>query len=344
MELIIKPTEICNFSCTFCSSTNLVDDKKALLNHEQIFTFLKRYPETNTIIINGGDPLVLSPDYYWEIIDFLDQHQMITTLSFTTNLWDFYKKPLKWRDLFRHRRVGVSTSFNYGETRRISKSKVFTEKHFLDIVELFYDNVGYRPDFISVITDENYDTAIKNVELAKKLDVECKLNYAMASGLLGNPLQLSRIYQLYIEIISRDLYPWEFNSKELIKKINGGHNICPRNRKCDETIRCLQPEGDYYSCGAFGDDKNFPIDFNAEMKGKKQTPLQEELSIQTMKPECYSCPMFEICNGCKKTVLDHKKSNIVEDHCHLMKQLAPKILDLNEKNKYFAEPDLSLQL
>lgn len=342
MELIIKPTELCNFACTFCSSTDLVDDKKSLLDHDQIFEFLKQYPETQTIIVNGGDPLVLPPSYYWKIIDFLDEQHMATTLSFTTNLWDFYKNPLKWKDLFRHRRVGVATSFNYGGTRRISKKKVFTETIFLDVVKTFHKHIGYKPDFISVITEENYDDAIKNVELAKRLNVECKLNYAMASGLVGRPLQLSRIYQLYLEIIERGLHPWEFNSKELIMKINGGANICPRNRTCDETIRCLQPEGDYYSCGSFGDDKEFAIDFKKEMRGEKQTPLQDELDILTMRTDCYSCPMFEICNGCKKTVRDHKRSEMVEDHCRLMKQLAPNILELNGNNKLIFESNISL--
>ena len=75
--------------------------------------------------------------------------------------------------------------------------------------------IGYRPDFISVITDENEKFAIKNVELAqkmsedqepketlhyfnphKKIGVECKLNYAMASGDQSSPYLLSKIYSL----------------------------------------------------------------------------------------------------------------------------------------------------
>ena len=28
MDLIIKPTELCNFKCTFCSSTQLTNEKK----------------------------------------------------------------------------------------------------------------------------------------------------------------------------------------------------------------------------------------------------------------------------------------------------------------------------
>ena len=52
MELIIKPTELCNFKCTFCSSTKIAEHGKVVLDHEHIFRLLKRYPNTNTIIEN----------------------------------------------------------------------------------------------------------------------------------------------------------------------------------------------------------------------------------------------------------------------------------------------------
>ena len=73
MDLIIKPTELCNFKCSFCSSTQLTKEKKNWLKHEQIFEFLTRFPHTKTIIVNGGDPLMMEPEYYWKIIRWLDE-------------------------------------------------------------------------------------------------------------------------------------------------------------------------------------------------------------------------------------------------------------------------------
>ena len=334
MELIIKPTEICNFSCTFCSSTGLVSDKASLLSHEKIFEFLERFPETSTIIINGGDPLVLKPEYYWKIIEYLDSKNMKTSLSFTSNLWDFFKKPDKWKSLFLNSRVGVTTSFNYGNTRQIRPGVVFTESAFWDVSNLFLEEIGYRPDFISVITEENEDTAIDNVLLAKKMNVECKLNYAMASGRESKSYQLSKIYQIYLKIVDLGLENWEFNTKQMLRRLQGTNTVCPQNRNCDAGIRCLQPEGDYYSCGAFGDDKRYGIDFESEMKSTVvDLPLRKDHSIAMLKDECLTCPMFSICNGCKKTISDMKHSDMVEDHCSLMKTLAPQILKLNGINQ-----------
>jgi radical SAM protein with 4Fe4S-binding SPASM domain len=340
MELIIKPTEKCNFKCTFCSSTHITDDKTAELDHEYIFKFLKRYPETNTIIVNGGDPLMMSPEYYWKIIEHLDEIGSEAGISFTSNLWPFYKNPKKWAKLFTHPRMGITTSFQYGGGRLKGDLTEFSEEDFWNVSDMMLDVVGYRPDFISVITKENEHLAIKNVELAKKMDVECKLNYAFSSGppvkfkniimgQQGQPYLLADIYKIYIEIWKKDLTQWEYNTKQMVKRLIGHTTTCPQNRNCDESIRTLQPSGDYYSCGAFGDDKIYQIDFEKEMSGEKIFPLKFQPEIQSLKQSCFTCPMFQICNGCKKTIKDLKDHDLVEEHCSKMKLLAPDIIESN---------------
>ncbi|MEI6421234.1 MAG: radical SAM protein [Lentisphaerota bacterium] len=332
MELIIKPTEACNFKCTFCSSTDIVDDKATRLDLDYVFQFLERYPETNTIIINGGDPLMVPISYYWKLIDWLDQRNYQTNISFTTNLWAFYKAPEKWASLFKVNRVGVTTSFNYGETRRVTDEQNYTEELFWKVSNSFLEHVGYRPDFISVITEENEDTAVDNVRLAQRMGVECKLNYAMASGVQGAPYQLSKIYEKYVEIYDLDLWPWEFNTKQMAVRLQGISNICPQNRSCDSGIRAMNPAGDYYSCGSMADDRVYPIEFTREMAGEFITPLANAPELLSMKAECFTCPMFQICNGCKKTIKDTKSSATVERHCKLMKHLAPRIIEINNQH------------
>lgn len=334
MELIIKPTESCNFKCTFCSSTNIADNKKSTLDIQYIKDFLTRFPQTHTIIVNGGDPLMMPFTYYWDIIDYLDSIGSDCTLSLTTNLWAFYKKPSMWTDLFRHPRVGVSTSFNYGNTRKVTEKQVYTEEMFWKVSDLFLDRVGYRPDFISVISEENENTAIDNVLLAKKMGVECKLNYAMGSGAQSRPYQLSKIYKTYVEIYKQGLWPWEYNTKQLMLRLSGRANSCPQNRNCDDGIRAMNPEGDYYSCGSIADDREYPINFIKEVKenGPLELPLRQEPELFSLKMDCLSCNLFEICNGCRKTIKDMKTHNMVDDHCKLMKILEADILAINKEN------------
>ena len=347
MDLIIKPTEKCNFKCTFCSSTMIADQKTDELELERIRRFVQRFPDTNTIIVNGGDPLMMSPDYYWKMIEILDEEESHASISMTTNLWPFLVKPKKWAPLFNHERVGINTSFQYGGGRLKGDFTEFTEEDFWRCSDAMLEYVGYRPDFIAVITEENEHDAIRNVELAYKMSegqepvgglegmrdektgVECKLNYAMASGDQDAPYVKSKIYEKYVEIHKLGLMPWEFNTKQMAKRLRTQTTTCPQNRTCDSGIRTLQPSGDYYSCGAFGDDREKPINFELEMNGKFFTPLRKSPELHSLKQSCYSCPMFDICNGCYKTVKDLKQHNLVEDHCKRMKGIAQDIIDIN---------------
>lgn len=340
MDLIIKPTEKCNFKCTFCSSTHITDDKSAELNHDYIFRFLERFPETNTIIVNGGDPLMMEPEYYWKIIRHLDHINSHATLSLTTNLWPFYKDPDKWTPLFRNKRVGVTTSFQYGGGRLKGNLTEFSEQDFWNVSDVMYEQVGYRPDFISVITNENKHRAIDNVLLAERMGVVCKLNYAFSSGpkvkfknitmgQQGEPFMLSDIYHIYVEIWKMGLTEYEYNTKQMVKRLSGYATSCPQNRSCDSGIRALQPSGDYYSCGAFGDDRQYSIDFEKEMAGDMILPLQGQTDLMSLKQSCFTCPMFQICNGCKKTIKDLKENKLVERHCKKMKSLAADIIQSN---------------
>jgi radical SAM protein with 4Fe4S-binding SPASM domain len=238
-------------------------------------------------------------------------------------------RPEKWLPIFQNERFGCATSFQYGGGRLKGDYSEFTESDFWMVSNAMLKHTGERPDFIAVITDENEHLAIKNVELAKEMGVECKLNYAMASGVQGTTYRLSKIYETYIKIYDMGLADHEYNTKQMMKRLGGSATSCPQNRLCDTGIRAMNPGGDYYSCGSFADDMDYPIDFETEMNGEMQTPLQDDPNIQTMKMACYTCPMFEICNGCKKTVRDMKREGIVEDHCKQMKTLAPRILEIN---------------
>jgi len=324
MELIIKPTELCNFKCTFCSSPNLSEHNANTLDIKYIKEFLVKYPYTNTIIVNGGDPLMLPPRYYWDIIEYIEENDLNTTLAFTSNLWDFYKHPDKWSNLFRHDKVGVTTSFNYGDTRRITDSRVYTEEDFWNVSDLFLERIGYRPDFISVITNDTLELAMDNVYLAEKMGVECKLNYVFNSGYSKEVFLLGDIYKVYLQIIEEGLVEYEYNTKQLVK-MKYSNTTCPLSKVCDSNIRTLHPDGKLYSCGAFADDLRYELDSKTEFH---DAPLKADCSLQVLKADCFMCPLTTICNGCYKKVDDIKMSDSVEAHCAKMKELEEELVKI----------------
>lgn len=339
MDLILKPTVRCNFRCTFCSSTHLSDDPTDIVELNQVEQFIQRF-QTNTIIVNGGDPLMMPPQYYWDLIEILDRNNSDASISFTSNLWPFYKKPELWEELFKHPRMGITTSFQYGDKRLKGDGTPFTEDEFWSVSNLFLERIGYRPEFIAVIDRDNEHTVLDTVRLAERMGVEAKINHVVASGVevvkggvtMGsekNFFTQADIYGHYLEIYDAGLSDYEHNTKQMMKRLKGMHTTCPLARNCDEGIRTIQPGGGYYSCGAFADDGAFPIDFQKEMEGELFTPLQNEASHDSMKDSCYSCPMFAICNGCRKTVSDTKRMGLTEHHCRKMKSLAPRIIEIN---------------
>lgn len=339
MDLIVKPTVNCNFKCTFCSSTHLSEDATDIVELAQIEEFIQRF-HTHTIIINGGDPLMMPPSYYWKLIEILDKHGSGATISFTSNLWPFYKKPELWEDLLKHPRLGVTTSFQYGDKRLKGDGTVFSEEDFWNVSDMFLERIGYRPGFIAVIDKDNEHTVLDTVRLAQKMGVEAKINHVVASGpvvvkkgiamgSIDSFFTQADIYGHYIEIFNAGLMEWEYNTKQMAKKLKHQHTTCPLARECDSGIRTLQPGGGYFSCGSFADDGAYPIDFKTEMEGGIVYPLQNQPELQSMKDSCYICPMFNICNGCRKTISDTKRMGLTEQHCRKMKSQAAQIIEIN---------------
>ncbi len=334
MSLIVKPTEACNFSCDFCSSTELVEDKKERLELKRIYEFLERFPETDRIFVVGGDPLMMSPKYYLELINHLEEHNYPALISMTTNLWDFYKKPEKWTAILAHPRVEVGTSFQYGEGRKITKDLVFTEYMFRLVVKKFKKYIPHKElCFLAVVNKENEHLAIDHVYLAKDMGMQCRLVYANKSGLSGEPYPLSKLYKIFIKIWKLGLVEYEQTTLSIIDKLVGVEVACPLSRNCDHWMRSLNPDGRYFTCGPLNDDLDpeNEIDFDKEViKGEKfHLPMQMNPKNQYLKQECFGCEMFQVCNGCRKHIKDLKDSNMVEEHCTNMKSIIGELKEMS---------------
>lgn len=334
MTLIIKPTEACNFSCDFCSSTELVEDKKARLELQRIYDFLKRFPRTDRIFVVGGDPLMMPPTYYTEMIAHLEEHGYPAIISMTTNLWDFYKNPKKWVEVLSHPRIEVGTSFQYGNGRLIKPGQVFTEDIFIDVYKKFKEEVPHKDlCFLAVISDENEKFALDHVYLAKRLGTQCRLVYASQSGRAGKPYPLSKLYKIFVEIWRKGLAEYEQTALTISDKIFGIEVACPLSRNCDHWMRSLNPDGRYFTCGPLNDDLDpiDEIDFDSEVKEGKRfhLPLQSIPELQFLKEECVTCPMFQVCNACRKHTKDLKNAGMVEEHCSTMKSIMKDVQEMS---------------
>ena len=335
MDLVVKPTSVCNFACTFCSSTKIADKEgSAEVSVDQIKRFLKRYPKTTSIIMNGGDPLMMDPEYYWEILKYIEEHNLPTELGMTTNLWDFYLHPEKWIDIFKHKNVCLCTSFNYGGTRRVSKDMEYTEELFLKVVDKYKEVIGEPPMFLAVVTEETEHLALDHLRLAKRLGTQCRLNPGVASGRLGKTFPLNKMYKIYIDAINENLHEYERNIWEIISLCFNQGVGCPYSPMCHRGIRVLQPDG-YYSCPTFADESKYPIDFEKEMAGETINPYLDEGSrLFAIKEECLTCIAFRHCNSCRKRIEDSAEQGLPEGYCSEMRE---HVTELNNRKEKIAD-------
>lgn len=294
--LIIKPTNACNFNCTFCSAKLLNIPLHNKLP-EKLKQYILDYKPTN-VIITGGEPL-MNPRSYWEdLFNTLDETKVDYWVSITSNLVLWYNNPEEWDWLFTNPKVGVDTSFQYGEDRR--DNQTYTEERFLDLFWKFYNRYKKKLDFITVVNKNNEKDAIKIVELAKKLDVWVKLNSQLPVGNAKEYYPRYKLLEIYLELFKRGLADHEGNLLNIEKK------ICP-----------FMPS--YKNCKAlkvvYINEKDELVEGNCEEELSSQGKYKVEKGVLFSK--CYACPMFNICNGCS---LNRQSTEPVkEEHCKWMK-------------------------
>jgi len=314
MTLIIKVTGMCNFACTFCSAAltpiNLSRYKKVPDKIVDVINTVK----PDSIVISGGDPLLVEPSYYYHLHEICKCH-----ISITSNLKDFYHHPDKWKDLFNEPWIGVCTSFQYGSKRLWDNQTIYTEEMFIEVFNLFYKYTGKKLEFIAVIDEDNEDTVMDLCRLAKRLETKVKINNAIQNGLQGSTYPKYKMYQHYINIIESGYKDYESYCSDIKT------HICPFNTEfmCENCIRVCyidkQDELHYLHCDhEIGEET--PLDYKNDTLGNitKYPELKDHIT-----DECWSCDLFSLCHGCK--AIRHVNP---PEHCQEMKKLKDKLIEL----------------
>lgn len=319
MHLIIKPTGLCNFNCTFCSAHDLTihhpSDGKV---PEKIKNFINEL-KPDSLIITGGEPLMVSPDYYYNLHEIID-----CPISATTNLKDFYLHPEKWASLFKEKWFSIATSFNYGDSRRWDKNTVYDDIMFKKVMEKYRQYVDDDiPIFLSVIDENNEDRVIDHVLLAKELHTQAKLNNAISAGLQSKTYQRYKMFQHYLKIIEMGLEDYEYycSARHI--------DECPRNihHYCSTSIRCCYLDNHNELHIATCDEQ---LSFGHELPEdqiipKSKIPVPEIINPSDyITDKCPYCNLFSLCNGCR-TNRDGAKQD--PNYCTEMKKLEQKIID-----------------
>lgn len=314
MELIIKTTGRCNFACDFCLA-----GKADIMHLEHIPQDLKDIIFTlkpSALIMNGGEPLLSGRDFFFELLDCYAGH-----VAIVSNLKDFFKRPEYWTELFKHPRVSVTTSFQFGTGRRWDNDTIYDVDMFKTVMMEFKNRIGYIPMFISVISKDNENVAMDHVYLAKELGTVCKLNPMLPLGKSSYTYPFYRMIDIWLEIKKLGL---ENYTDCNVQFYNGGcaFNTC---LLCNSTIRV-----------AFIDGKGNVKYSNCESKAMlgryidmDETPPAPEKKMirptEYINKECIGCKLCRLCNGCDISRELNKKDPM---HCVEMKKRESDILKM----------------
>lgn len=312
MDLIIRVTGRCNFDCTFCSGATLDIAHPKNGVPEQIKEVIRTI-KPSSIVISGGEPLLVGPEYYLELYELAKCH-----ISITTNLKDFYYNPEKWREVFTHPEIGIVTSFNYGDTRLWDPNTVYTEEMFVEIYNMYYEMTGKPLTFIAVLDESNEHLAVKHAELAKKLNTRVRINNATRQGRQETTYPRYKLFQKYFDILDAGLGEYEiYCRRNRVDK-------CPINARmlCKSSIRtCYVDSNDvlhYYDCCEAADGEHL-LDFRNDYTTPTciYPPMEKHVN-----EKCAYCELFAICNGC-----DSQKSEYPPEHCEEMLKMKDKFIE-----------------
>lgn len=321
MELIIKTTGRCNFACEFCSAGDMhvkhpVDGKVPQKIKDLILNM-----KPTAIIITGGEPLLVEPEYYYELHELAPE----CFISPTTNMKAFYLNPEKFAPLLNEKWFNITTSFQYGYKRKWDKNTVYTEEMFLKVLDCYSAYVPNKklPTFISVIDESNEDTAIDNVLLAKRLGTVCKLNRAIGVGFQDSAYQRYKMMKIYMDIIDMGLEDYEWNCASR-KQSKCPYNV---NHACDSTIRCvsIDPDGNLHASTC-----DEQLSMGIEIPQDKlimntKVPIYNHIDYKDfVTPNCAICELFNLCNGCN---INRREAKLDPNYCEEMKKLESRIIN-----------------
>lgn len=311
MEVIIKATSVCNFACTFCSAAKLQLHKARQVPNKIVEMLNILQPDA--VIITGGDPLCVDRQYYQHLLSLGDY-----PISLTTNLKAYYQNREYWKPIINNPRIGIATSFQYGNQRMWDSKTVYTEQMFTDVMTTFYSDFNYMPVFIAVICPDNIDKALDHVRLAKRLQTKCKLNGLEPVGRSSAFVPLYKMIDIWDAVYQQNLQDFVQWDPQFT---SGGCNW-NTNHSCQTCIRSMWVDKDnnlhYGHCETLleGICGHQPQQIELDVQRPKQTTIHPQIN-QLISIDCLNCELYSLCNGC---VVNREVAKCTPNFCSEMKK------------------------
>lgn len=317
--IIIKPIKQCNACCRHCSvdknnSTRMkVGDVVKIVKNLQK---LDGQASETEFIWHGGEPMLMGPEFYWEVQDSLNKEfpDFKFKHSMQSNLLLYNSS--KWKDVFRDvfNNWCVSSSYDFFSSFRQVAIGDYYEK-WVKKAQAFQKDSGGRPLYvITVLSKENVEKVIEICQLAKELNLRIKLNHLYETGngallkhLCISPFEygeaLKRAFKFWVDSnFGFEFVQGLFFANKAISN-DGDLMPCPHMNRCVGHIYGVEPNGDFYNCSEAADLKlnRFGNLLAGEVIYENIARMK---SAEAQIPaECIECGLCQ--GGCKKQKYEH---------------------------------------
>lgn len=328
ITLITKPTDACNARCVYCSVGDKAKRPERMTLDlvrrlfERVAAFLSTHDEWINITWHGGEPLLMGPAFYKEVIRIEEEvagkhrdrirHSMQSNLTMLTDAWEDVFKAL------RIEMVGSSFEFLPG-LRGLGRNVDWRTYHklFFDAVERL-EGWGIGFGVIYVVTSDAIDRPEDVINL-------CMNVVQRSGGIRLNPLYLEgearrdEVRPLGVDArkfghflgrafrvwwpqhdVAPNVEPFQAYCKKLLGESND--LCCDDSGVCGDSHLGIDPLGRVYQCGRAMDTGILEYGHlnTHSLEEILNHPLKVELEGRTAalaKTDCASCEVFHLCHG-----------------------------------------------
>jgi uncharacterized protein len=318
--VITKPTTRCNLSCSYC----YVDPDEELMDMDyrtlQNFIFslpdlVERGSKAN-ILWHGGEPLLMKKDFYKTALKMEDEVQKRTGIIIENSMqsnatlvdWEMAK-------FLHYNNINVGTSLDGPEHIHNRTRKYANGRGSFKEVARGLDNlirVGANPGAICVLNKNNKDSIPEIYRFYKAINIDLKLNPLINSKRVHDNSKILGITPTDYLAATEQLFKLWYNDPKPTIRVNLGNEViepiltersglcCYDQVSCQESFFSVDPNGDVYPCGRFGEKDQFLYgninkdSMQAILGSEKRKPFLER---KEKLDGCKSCSEVKICNG-----------------------------------------------
>lgn len=334
ISLLVKPTHMCNLSCTYCyDKIELKKHGCSTMSFDTLADLAKKLSITAkniNWIWHGGEPLTMGESWYRKAHDIIYKYIDKSRIRFSmqSNGVLLLNNNNDWlKDL--NISVGVSYDFaNNNESRLGNYDKI-------ELLNYIRDN---RLGTISVI---DYEASFKLIEIYEEQKEKTKNFSLNAIFIKDDNGDMYNDINIYIEnwkkYITHVIY--DNNNKdmvsergaiEFVKLVMGNKDLVCVNTNCIGNWLGIGPTGDIYNCDRhFGDNYKFctlsDIKYSLLEVFEKDNFIKFENDFKESREWCYNnCEIFEFCKGgcpANRIPMNNTISKIDKDTCKIRKEL-----------------------